>query len=558
MSSINNNNETNNFNIFEGNINKNNSINNNFNNTLNKNMFKFKYVIGKGGFGKVWKVIYKKTKETFALKEMSKRKIINKKNQKSVINEMLLLKRLYHPFIVNMHYAFQDNDNLYLVIDFLSGGDLRYHCSRYRTFSEEQTRFFISCIILGLEHIHKNNIIHRDIKPENLVLDEKGYLRITDFGIAKINKENNSSQTSGTPGYMSPEVMRGDNHSFSADFFAIGVIGYEFMMGKRPYNGKNRKEIQKKMIGKNVKLDKNEINKGWSEESIDFINHLLEKKPELRLGNNNGIIELKEHPWMKYYMWKELEMKVLAAPFIPDKNDNFDKAFCEDSDFLTEETKNRNKKIDSSTRYENEFQNFYFNIEIEQRANNIKNENKYNKGNLNCNIKKENDIQNINIKKIIKTIIIDNNQVNKNKILKNIRNLLNESKNLNKDNNNNKNIQYHKNKLTKESSGGNLTINLKTNNPKTINNIASIKNENNNINPNKKVIIQPEKINLIHPYYNCNSNPSPTISIKNIFVNYFNSSSKSYNNIKKRNDYNIYKIYSINNNKNKNNFLLLH
>ena len=240
---------------------------------------------------------------------MSKRKILDKKSEKSVTNELLLLKKLNHPFIVNMHYAFQDNENLYLVIDFLSGGDLRFHCSRYRTFSEEQTRFFISCMILGLQNIHKNNIIHRDIKPENLVLDDKGYLRITDFGIARINKKDNRAETSGTMGYMSPEVMEGKNHSFSVDFFAMGVIGFEFMIGKRPFSGKNRKEIKEKMLRKKIKLKKYNINNGWSNESIDFMDKLLERKPEVRLGAQKGVIELKEHDWLKYYPWNKTYYK---------------------------------------------------------------------------------------------------------------------------------------------------------------------------------------------------------------------------------------------------------
>ena len=174
---------------------------------MNKNNFEFCYIIGKGGFGKVWKVENKKTKEIFALKVMSKLKILDKKSEKSINSEREFLTILHHPFIVNMHYAFQDRDNLYLVMDMLSGGDLRYHISRKKKFSEEQTRFFIGCMILGLEYIHSNNVIHRDIKPENLVVDQNGYLRITDFGIAKLNAPDNSSETSGTPGYMSPETM---------------------------------------------------------------------------------------------------------------------------------------------------------------------------------------------------------------------------------------------------------------------------------------------------------------------------------------------------------------
>lgn len=106
-----------------------------------------------------------------------------------------------------MHYAFEDRDNLYLVIDIMSGGDLRFHIGKYRRFTEEQTKFFVACMLLCLEYLHKNCILHRDIKPENLVFDENGYLRITDLGIARVWNPENAKDTSGTPGYMAPEVM---------------------------------------------------------------------------------------------------------------------------------------------------------------------------------------------------------------------------------------------------------------------------------------------------------------------------------------------------------------
>ena len=359
----------------------NNNINKNINeeNNLNREMFEFITVIGKGGFGKVWKVQYKKTKEYFALKEMSKRKILDKKSEKSINSEMKFLSILNHPFIVNMHYAFQDNDNLYLVMDMLSGGDLRYHCSRYRTFSEEQTRFFIACITYSLEYIHSNNVIHRDIKPENLVLDEKGYVRVTDFGIAKYNTKDNSSETSGTPGYMSPEVMNAENHTFTADFFAIGVIGFEFLMGYRPYNGKNRQEIKEKIFSGQVIISPEQKKNGWSDDVLDFINKLLERNKESRLGAINGFQELKEHQWLKYYPWDELEKKVLPAPFIPEQIDNFDKSYCESEEKITENTKIRYKKIYSSLDYKKAFVDFFFNKEIEkfkrkqEKSNKVKN-----------------------------------------------------------------------------------------------------------------------------------------------------------------------------------------
>ena len=131
------------------------------------------------------------------MKEMSKAKIIDKRSEKGIKGERDLLSKLHHPFIVNMHYSFQDKDKLYLVMDLLTGGDLRYHiCKRHR-FSEKQSRFFIACLLLALEYCHTNHIIHRDIKPENLVLDSKGYLHLTDFGIAKTQQPNNYRETSG-------------------------------------------------------------------------------------------------------------------------------------------------------------------------------------------------------------------------------------------------------------------------------------------------------------------------------------------------------------------------
>jgi serine/threonine protein kinase len=241
---------------------------------LSKNHFEMLYVVGRGGFGKVWKVMHKKSKKFYAFKEMSKAKIIDKKSERSIQYEKQLLSQINHPFIVNMNYAFQDSENLYLVMDLLSGGDLRYHISIRKKFSEEQTKFFAACIILGLDYLHTNNILHRDIKPENLVLDEKGYVRITDFGIAKVYQKENAAETSGTPGYMAPEVMCGQNHTIAVDYFALGVIVYEFMCGVRPYTGKSRKEIKEKIMAKQVQIKGNEIPPGWSIEAADFINRV--------------------------------------------------------------------------------------------------------------------------------------------------------------------------------------------------------------------------------------------------------------------------------------------
>ena len=328
---------------------------------LTKSSFKFLNIIGRGGFGKVWKVYSKKYKSIYAMKEMSKTKIIDKHSEKSVKAERDLLERMNHPFIINMHFCFQDSENLYIAMDLLTGGDLRYQLCIKKKFSEQETKFFIACIILSLEYIHSNNIIHRDLKPENLVLNSEGYVKLTDFGIAKFYVKENKKETSGTPGYMAPEVMCCQNHTIAVDYFALGVIGYEFMNGKRPYLGKNRKEIKTKILSTQVQVKKGMIPQGWGVESADFINRLLQRKPINRLGLR-GSIEVKEHLWFKDFDWKGLYLHKLKAPFIPKQGDNFDKRYCNAPDKSGANTLERYRNIVNNPKFKVAFDDFnYFN-----------------------------------------------------------------------------------------------------------------------------------------------------------------------------------------------------
>ena len=290
---------------------------------------------------------------------MSKVKIIDRRSERGILSERNFLSKLNHPFIVNMHFAFQDYENLFLVLDLLSGGDLRYHIARYKTFTEQQTKFFIACIILGLEYIHSQSIIHRDIKPENLVANKDGYIHITDFGVAKKNTKDNSSETSGTPGYMAPEVLFSQNHSYTADYFAIGVIGYEFMLGRRPYIGRSRKEIKQVVLNRQAKISVNDLPSGWSIEAVDFINKLLQRKVEKRLGYKGGISELKEHPWMIDVNWEEMLMHKTASPFKPkDGDNNYDKKYCESKEQVSESTIERYKDYMNDEEYASLFNGY--------------------------------------------------------------------------------------------------------------------------------------------------------------------------------------------------------
>ncbi|CAK75854.1 unnamed protein product (macronuclear) [Paramecium tetraurelia] len=270
-------------------------------------------VLGKGGFGRVLKVRRKKNNQLFAIKKMSKAKIINQKSITAILNEKNLLIQLRHPFIVNMHSAFQDKENLYLVLDLLTGGDLRCHIYRNKRFSEQEVKFFAACIITSLDYLHQQGIIHRDLKPENLVFDDKGYLRLTDMGIARIWRPENSSDISGTPGYMAPEVICRQNHGISVDFFALGVIVYECMLGKRPYVGKTRQEIREQILGQQVQVKRMDLPVACNS-NLQY--QLIQRKPINRLGTQNPN-DVKNHPWFSQFDWNLLSKKIMLAPYKP-------------------------------------------------------------------------------------------------------------------------------------------------------------------------------------------------------------------------------------------------
>ena len=291
---------------------------------------------------------------------MSKSKIIYRNNEDNILGEKNILSKIHNSFIVNMYFSFQDYENLYLIMDFLSGGDLRYHINIKRSFpfNENQTKFFIANIIIALEYIHNQKIIHRDIKPENLLLDKNGYLRLTDFGIAIITNNENIKNSSGTVGYMAPEVILRKGHSYPADFFALGVIGYEIMLGHRPYFGRNRKQLKDLILSYQAKIKFNKLKRGWSENSRDFINKLLQRRPAKRLGYS-GIIEIKNHIWLKDINWELIKNKIIKAPYIPKKGcDNFDKRYC-----LLESIDEKYKNFINLNQYDNIFENYtYFNL----------------------------------------------------------------------------------------------------------------------------------------------------------------------------------------------------
>ena len=335
----------------------------------------------------MWKVKYKLNGKLYAMKIMSKVKIIRKNSIKNVLNEKRLLSQLNNPFLVNMIFSFQDNDHLYLIMDLLLGGDLRYHLNKSELFNENQLKFFLACTMLGLDYLHQNQIIHKDIKPENLVFDSKGYLHITDLGISKIYHEDNRKENSGTPGYMAPEVLFNKNHDYSVDYFALGVIGYEIIIRKRPYLGKDKKELRKDVISKQAKLKEDDIKtQGWSKLCLDFINNLIQRKPEKRLGKN-GIKELKDHPWFEKFNWNDLLNQKIEPYWKPPFEENYYHDY-ENEDEIGKETELCYEEIKNRDEYNKYFEDYSFNG-IDLNKNENKKEEKRNENNKKFKMKYE-------------------------------------------------------------------------------------------------------------------------------------------------------------------------
>ena len=371
---------------------------------------------------------------------MSKAKIVDKKSIESILGEKRILTELHHPFIVNMIYSFQDLDYLYLVMEILPGGNLRYHLSLQKTFDENQIKFIIGCIMIGLKYIHGQKILHRDIKPENLVFDQNGYLRITDFGIAKHYVVNNKKDTSGTIGYLAPEVLCNVNHNYSIDYYAVGIITYELMYGHRPYLGKNKHEVKQLILTKQAKIEVEDLPEDFSHEIADFINRLIQRKPVNRLGKND-INEVVNHPWFDDFDWDNCSKKQINAPYVPKSGDNFDKNYCLQSNKIGTETMERYEKIMAKEEIHLIFKEFNCSIipkELKGYSNKKRYENKYSSNNnvssnmsttsISRNIRNEqnNLIGLNNMKGISKNII-------KNKILSNdLENLMAKNNSMNK------------------------------------------------------------------------------------------------------------------------------
>ncbi|XP_032829468.1 ribosomal protein S6 kinase alpha-3 isoform X2 [Petromyzon marinus] len=279
--------------------------------------FELLKVLGQGSFGKVFLV--RKIKgpdagQLYAMKVLKKATLKVRDRVRTKMERDILVE-VNHPFIVKLHYAFQTEGKLYLILDFLRGGDLFTRLSKEVMFTEEDVKFYLAELALALDHLHSLGIIYRDLKPENILLDESGHIGLTDFGLSKesIDHEKKAYSFCGTVEYMAPEVVNRKGHTHSADWWSFGVLMFEMLTGTLPFQGKDRKETMTMIL--KAKLGMPQFLSG---EAQSLLRMLFKRNPGNRLGaGSDGVEEIKRHPFFSTIDWNKLYRKEIHPPFKP-------------------------------------------------------------------------------------------------------------------------------------------------------------------------------------------------------------------------------------------------
>lgn len=270
-------------------------------------------VVGRGRYGKVLLVQKRTSQELYAMKVIKKSKVIQGNQIAHTLSERSVLSNTNHPFIIRMHFAFQDSCRLYIVMEYCPGGDLFFYLEKYKKFHESHCKFYAACVVLALKHLHSKRIVYRDLKPENIVIDQNGYPKLADFGLSKENvgKSNLTQTVCGTPEYIAPEVLLRKGHGLEIDWWSLGCVIYEMLTGIPPFYSTDRKLVLTSII--NLKVPPNEK---LNPTVFDLVNKLLTKDPRKRLGAL-GAEEVMSHQWFSDINWTDLETYKIDPPNIP-------------------------------------------------------------------------------------------------------------------------------------------------------------------------------------------------------------------------------------------------
>ncbi|XP_066899211.1 serine/threonine-protein kinase N2 isoform X2 [Kogia breviceps] len=297
-------------------------------------------VLGRGHFGKVLLAEYKHTNEMFAIKALKKGDIVARDEVDSLMCEKRIFETVNsvrHPFLVNLFACFQTKEHVCFVMEYAAGGDLMMHIHT-DVFSEPRAVFYAACVVLGLQYLHEHKIVYRDLKLDNLLLDTEGFVKIADFGLCKegMGFGDRTSTFCGTPEFLAPEVLTETSYTRAVDWWGLGVLIYEMLVGESPFPGDDEEEVFDSIVNDEVRYPR-----FLSTEAISIMRRLLRRNPERRLGAGEKDAEdVKKHPFFRLIDWSALMDKKVKPPFVPtirgrEDVSNFDDEFTSEAPILT-------------------------------------------------------------------------------------------------------------------------------------------------------------------------------------------------------------------------------
>lgn len=310
-------------------------------------------LLGKGSFGEVYLVKQKKTSQLYAMKVLDKDRIMAQNIFKYAMTERNVLSLTSHPFIVKLNYAFQTTEKLFLLLDYCPGGDLAEQLSIQTRFSEAKAKFYLCEIILALGDLHQKDIIFRDLKPDNVVLDSEGHAMLTDFGLSRegVYDSRIAKSFCGSIAYLAPEMLSRTGHGKAVDWYLLGVLFYEMLVGIPPFFTNNKDQIFRNIEKGDLKIP------GFvSEKASRLLKALLKRDPASRLGSVNDVEDIKSFEYFNDVDWDKVYRREMKPPK-PQKNTNTVQMFKEPKLFADDEDTDENENGNTNNKYKDENEN---------------------------------------------------------------------------------------------------------------------------------------------------------------------------------------------------------